>query len=151
MYRHILVPVDGSRLSLRAVQHAVELARRVNAKIAGLAVITPWSDAMSAAACSAASRAQYERNAEVYAASSLLAVSDAASAGKVGCSVVQLKHARPWRAIIDAAKSMRCDLVVMATHGRQGVDPGCLSSETQKVLAHSTVPVLVYRDDVDEP
>ena len=146
MYKHILIPTDGSALSVRAVAHGVELAQRVNARVAGLSVIAPWREVAHSIEAFAVSQAQYERNAEAYAASSLLVVSDAARAAAISCSVVQIKHSRPWRAILDTAQSMRCDLILMASHGRRGIDAMIVGSETQKVLTHSTIPVLVYRD-----
>lgn len=147
MYRHILIPTDGSALSTRAVAHGVNLAKRVNARVAGLSVIAPWREVAHSIEAFAVSQVQYERNAEAYAASSLLVVSDAARAAGIVCSVVQIKHSRPWRAILDTAQSMRCDLILMASHGRRGIDAMIVGSETQKVLTHSTIPVLVYRDD----
>jgi nucleotide-binding universal stress UspA family protein len=150
MYKHILIPTDGSKLSMRAIEHGVDLAKRVNARIAGLAVISPWLEVAQSIEAFAVTQVQYERNAEAYAASSLLAVSDVAHKAGVCCSVVQIKHPRPWRAIIDTASSMRCDLILMASHGRRGLDAMIVGSETQKVLTHSAIPVLVYRDDISD-
>lgn len=146
VYKHILIPTDGSDLSARAAAHGVELAKRVNARVAGLSVIAPWKEVAHSIEAFAVSQEQYERNAEAYAARSLLVLSDAARSAGVSCSVVQIKHPRPWRAIIDTAQSMRCDLILMASHGRRGIDAMIVGSETQKVLMHSTIPVLVYRD-----
>lgn len=150
MYRHILIPTDGSRLSARAAAHGAELARRVDARIAGLYVIAPWREIAQGTEPLSRSQADYEHAAEANAASSLLAVSNAARSAGVVCSVMQIKHPRPWRAILDAAESMRCDLILMAAHGRPGVDAMVVGSEAQKVLAHSTIPVLVYRDDAGD-
>jgi nucleotide-binding universal stress UspA family protein len=147
MYKHILIPTDGSGMSVRAAAHGVDLAKRVNARIAGLSVIAPWKEIAHSIEAFAISQSQYERNAEAYAASSLLAISDLAKAAGVPCSVVQIKHPRPWRAILDTAQSMRCDLILMASHGRRGLDAMIVGSETQKVLTHSNIPVLVFRDD----
>ena len=148
MYQHILIPTDGSRLSARAILHGVELAKRVHARVAGLSIIAPWKDAGQGFSGGDVSQQQYERSAEAFAASSLLGVSDAAQRMGVICSVVQLKHPRPWRAIIDTAQSMRCDLILMATRMRCDPESMSIGSETQKVLAHSSIPVLVYRDEV---
>lgn len=147
MYRHILIPTDGSELSARAAVHGVELARQVKARIAALAVVAPWREIAHSIEAFAVSQAQYESGAEAQAAKNLLVISDVARAEGVPCSVVQIKHPRPWRAIIDTAQSMRCDLILMASHGRRGLDAMIVGSETQKVLTHSSIPVLVYRDE----
>jgi nucleotide-binding universal stress UspA family protein len=146
MYKHILIPTDGSEMSARAIAHGTELAKRLNAKVTGLAVISPWQDVAFSIKTFDIGQAQYERNAEAYAAASLLAIANAAKAAEVACSVVQLKESEPWAAIIDTARLMRCDLILMASHGRSGIGAMIVGSETQKVLTHSTRPVLVYRD-----
>jgi nucleotide-binding universal stress UspA family protein len=72
-------------------------------------------------------------------------VKSAAAASGVSCDVVHVEHEHPYQAIINTAKNSRCDLVVMASHGRRGVSAIVLGSETVKVLTHSAIPVLVYR------
>jgi nucleotide-binding universal stress UspA family protein len=146
MYKHILIPTDGSEMSARAIAHGIELAKRLNAKVTGLAVISPWDDVAFSIKTFDIDQAQYERNAEAYAASSLLVITNAAKAAEVACSVVQMKESQPWTAIIDTARLMHCDLILMASHGRSGIGALIIGSETQKVLTHSTRPVLVYRD-----
>lgn len=146
MYKHILIPTDGSEMSARAIAHAIELAKRLNAKVTGLAVISPWEDVAFSIKTFDINQAHYERNAEAYAAASLLVISSTAKAAEVACSVVQMKEPQPWSAIIDTARVMHCDLILMASHGRSGIGAMILGSETQKVLTHSTTPVLVYRD-----
>ena len=123
MYKHILIPTDGSEMSTRAVAHGIELAKRLNAKVTGLSVIAPWEDVAFSIATYDINQAQYERNAEAYAASSLLVISDAAKASEVSCSVVQRKQDQPWSAIIDTARLMHCDLILMASHGRSASSP----------------------------
>jgi nucleotide-binding universal stress UspA family protein len=146
MYKHILIPTDGSEMSTRAITHGVELAKRLNAKLTGIAVIAPWEDVAFSIPMFNIDQHQYERNAEAYAASSLLVISTAAKAADVSASVVQIKDPRPWSAIIDTARLMHCDLILMASHGRSGLGAMIIGSETQKVLTHSARPVLVYRD-----
>jgi nucleotide-binding universal stress UspA family protein len=146
MYKHILIPTDGSEMSARAVAHGIALAKRLNARVTGIAVIAPWTDVAFSIPMFNIDQHQYERNAEAYAASSLLVISDAAKAADVAASVVQIKHSQPWTAIIDTARLMHCDLILMASHGRSGIGAMIIGSETQKVLTHSTRPVLVYRD-----
>jgi nucleotide-binding universal stress UspA family protein len=69
----------------------------------------------------------------------------AAQAAGVACETVQVEHEHPYQAIIDTAKSKNCDLIVMASHGRHGISPIVLGSETVKVLTHCKIPVLVHR------
>ena len=74
-----------------------------------------------------------------------MSVSAAAKSAGVACDTRHVKHDHIYEAIIDAASARRCDLIVMASHGRRGVSAVVLGSETVKVLTHSTIPVLVYR------
>ena len=146
MYKHILVSTDGSEMSARAVAHGIELAKRLNAKVTGIAVIAPWEDVAFSIPLFNIDQAHYEQNAEAYAASSLQVISKAAKAAEVSATVVQIKQSQPWTAIIETARLMHCDLILMASHGRSGIGAMIIGSETQKVLTHSTKPVLVYRD-----
>jgi nucleotide-binding universal stress UspA family protein len=146
MYKHILIPTDGSEMAARAVAHGIDLAKRLNARVTGLAVIAPWEDVAFSIPMFNFDRLPYERHAEAYAAHSLLVISSAAKTAGVSAGVVQIKQSQPWTAIIDTARTMDCDLIVMASHGRSGIGAMIIGSETQKVLTHSIRPVLVYRD-----
>lgn len=133
MYKHILIPTDGSQVARDAIPRAVALAKVLGAKVTGITVTVPsevFDDATRMLA-----------DAEKY----LGEVRDAASAAGVSCSIIRAEHEQPYQAIIDAAKNNGCDLIVMASHGRHGVSALVLGSETVKVLTHCTVPVLVYR------
>jgi nucleotide-binding universal stress UspA family protein len=88
---------------------------------------------------------EYKKHAEAHAAKVLGTVSDAAKTAGVACEMLQVEHEPVYQAIIDAATARRCDLIVMASHGRRGVSAIVLGSETVKVLARSKIPVLVYR------
>ena len=145
MYRHILIATDGSELSNEAVRHGLELARALNAKVTALTVIVPWEDATLWEIAVTRSEADYDAFAQERAAKCLATVTDAAKAMDVTCNAVTLKKHAPWEAIVETARSMNCDLVVMASHGWKGVVGLVLGSETQKVLTHSSVPVLVHR------
>jgi nucleotide-binding universal stress UspA family protein len=144
MYKHILIPTDGSDLSKDAVQYGISLAKAVGAKVTGITVSTPFhvfavdSDALTDTSES------YKKRMATLAAKYLEQVKDAAKAG-VSCDTVHVEHEHPFQAIIDAAKIKGCDLIVMASHGRRGISAIVLGSETVKVLTHSTIPVLVYR------
>lgn len=146
MYKHILVPTDGSTLSLKAARTAVRLAGPLKARITALHVIAPFRPPMNGEAVAFGVdrlAAMYTKNAKDHAKKALSKV--AAAAGDVKCAQSSVVHDQPWRAIIEAASANKCDLVVMASHGRRGLAGLLLGSETQKVLTHSKVPVLVCR------
>jgi nucleotide-binding universal stress UspA family protein len=88
---------------------------------------------------------ELEQNARDYAKRCLDVASEAAVAAGVRCETIHVKHDQPWAAIIETAERKRCDLIVMASHGRAGVSAVVLGSETNKVLIHSKIPVLVCR------
>ncbi len=127
MYKHILVATDGSELSNQAVEYAVALAKAVNARITAIAVSTRDSGSAD----------RSTKHLEI--------AKDIAAACQVSCDGLQIEHDQPYQAIIDAANARKCDLIVMASHGRRGVAPIILGSETVKVLTHSAIPVLVVR------
>ena len=148
MYKHILVPTDGSKLSLKAAKAAGELARSLKARVTALYVMQPFMPPMESDAATfypAFSARGYEKQvhkaAELALAHALKAIGKAH--GKVeGASVF---HDSPWEAIVAESTSRKCDLIVMASHGRRGLVGVLMGSETQKVLTHSKKPVLVCR------
>jgi len=141
MYKHILIPTDGSDLSNKAIEHGLELAKALGAKITALTVSEPFY--VSAFEPSMAE--QYKKHVAALATKHLDVAKYAASASNVACEAVRVEHERPYQAIIDTAKERGCDAIVMASHGRRGVSAIVLGSETVKVLTHSTVPVIVVR------
>ena len=149
MYTNLLVPTDGSWLSDKAVTHALALAKALKARIAVLyatPVFTPeplfdGSSALQGRMSKAEYAAETARGAEVV----LKAAAKKAAAAKVACTTLHVVADAPWEAIIAAAKKQKCDMIVMASHGRRGVSALLLGSEAQKVLTHSKVPVLVVR------
>ncbi len=144
MFKRILVPTDGSDITAKAVEKSIALAKAVGATLYAISVKEPFP-------YSAISEMQPTPPQEFFdaqeriAAKRLAQVTDAAQAAGVSCQAHSVEALHPWEAIIDHAKRMECDLVVMASHGRRGVSALLLGSETQKVLTHSTVPVLVVR------
>ena len=145
MYRHILIPTDGSELSRNAVQYGISLAKSVNAKVTGITVTTPFHVFSLDSEMIEDTADTYKQRMEIVAAKYLEQVKDAAKAG-VSCDTVHVESEHPYQAIIDAAKAKGCDLIVMASHGRGGLSAVILGSQTLKVLTHSTIPVLVYRE-----
>ncbi|MDJ1156907.1 universal stress protein [Chelatococcus sp. SYSU_G07232] len=145
MYKHILVPTDGTELSDKAIAHGVSLAKAVGATITGLTVSPPFHafavDPMMVADTPEAYRDHVWRAAT----KRLAKVRSAAEAAGVTCDTLHVENDHPYEAIIDTAKTRACDLIVMASHGRRGLSAILLGSETVKVLTHSDIPVLVCR------
>ena len=145
MFHHILVPTDGSPLSIVAVEKAIDLAADADAKLTVLTVVSPFHAFSLSADQLADTRAAYESQARLHAAEILTDAQLKAKARGVSCEVVRLEGAAPYEAIIATAGKAGCDLIAMASHGRGGVAAVVLGSETLKVLTHSKIPVLVYR------
>lgn len=144
MYQHILVPTDGSDITRKAVETAIGLAKAVGARVSTVTVKEPFP-------YSAVSEMQAIPPQEFFEAQDRIAnqhvqaVKDACAAAGLNCTGTAVEALHPWEAILEQAKTGHCDLIVMASHGRRGVSALLLGSETQKVLTHSTVPVLVVR------
>ena len=145
MFKHILIPTDGSDLSRKAVLYGVQLAKACQSQVTGLTLIEPYHVAALDAAVVSVDEEQYQAESRRIADSALEQISIAADAAGVPCDTIREVHEHPYRAIIDAAHAKGCDLIVMASHGRRGMSALLLGSETVKVLTHSTIPVLVYR------
>lgn len=144
MFKKILLPTDGSELSSRAIAGAIDMAKKLGAKIVGMTVVEPYSYS-SLSEYRPESYEDYEARMNKVAQERLDAL---ATAGKAAGVEVETKVARsfsPYEAIIEAAQKNDCDAIFMASHGRRGLSAVLLGSETQKVLTHSTIPVLVYR------
>ena len=147
MFKHILVPTDGSKLSLKAAKQAVKLAQALGAKITGFYAApdlgsTYYGDGYILRSPSAEAQAEFTQK---QARKCLSAIEVEAEVEKVPCTVFHVVSDSPYEAIIDAAKKKKCDLIFMASHGRRGLSGMVLGSETQKVLTHSKIPVLVCR------
>lgn len=144
MFKRILVPTDGSEISLRAINVAVTLAKTVGAGITGMTVVEPYSYS-GISEYRPESLDDYEARMDKIASTRLDPLVSAAKASNVSCTTLVKKSFAPYEAIIDAAKQKECDLIVMASHGRRGIAGVLLGSETQKVLTHSTITTLVVR------
>jgi len=141
MYKHILIPTDGSDLSQQAIEHGIALAKAVGAKVTALTVTEPFY----VSAFEPNMVEHYKRHVGALATKNLDTAKNAASTSDVPCEVVCLEHEHPYQAIIDVAQARRCDAIVMASHGRKGISAIVLGSETLKVLTHSPIPVVVVR------
>jgi nucleotide-binding universal stress UspA family protein len=145
MYTNILIPTDGSTLAGKAVRDGIALAKRIGAKATGLTVLPPFRMLTTDTQMLEDTPAEYRVRMQKHAKEILGAVARAAKAAGVACKTIQVEHEHPYQAIIAAAKSQDCDLIVMASHGRRGISAIVLGSETVKVLTHSKIPVLVHR------
>jgi nucleotide-binding universal stress UspA family protein len=145
MYANILIPTDGSELAGKAVEHGVAFARAIGARIVVLTVVAPFRIFTANAEMVEDTPALYETRMREHSEKILATAAQIATSAGVACETMHVEHEHPYQAIIDAAASKGCDLIIMASHGRRGVAALVLGSETVKVLTHSTIPVLVHR------
>ena len=147
MYKNLLLATDGSKLSAKALAHALALAKPLGAKITAFyaAPDDPRPAYAEGGVYEPGSRKEYAKRAAQDADKILEDVAAKASAAGVDCKTTYAIAAAPWEAILDAAKKNKCDAIVMASHGRKGISAILLGSETQKVLTHSKLPVIVVR------
>ena len=147
MFKQILVATDGSKLSQKAIRMAVKLARTAGAGITGAYVIEPYVPPQGEAVIYVAgiSAARYKAVTKAASRKALAAVEVEAGLAGVPCRTLAVTAGTPWEGVIRAAKRGRCDLIVMASHGRRGLAGLIIGSETTKVLTHSKIPVLVCR------
>jgi len=146
MFRHILIATDGSDLAQRATTNGLSLAKAVGANVTAVTVFAPFHayDVLPSAVMNDIPGAYSQYVEDVNAEELLADVSKLANACGVQCQVLQVERAHPHEAIIDVARRENCDLIVMASHGRRGLAAVLLGSVTAKVLARTTIPVLVY-------
>lgn len=147
MYQHILIPTDGSELSRRAIVAGVKLAKSVGAKVTGFFAAPPATPVVyeDFVPVGYMTPEQHAEMIEKTTAHYLGVIEKAAEAAGVACECIHVTNDFPADAILAAAKKQKCDLIFMASHGRRGLAGVLLGSETQKVLTHSKIPVLVYR------
>jgi nucleotide-binding universal stress UspA family protein len=147
MYKHLLLATDGSKLSAKAVTHAIALAQILDAKLTTFYASPDYPMPMYAEgmAYDRIPRKDYEAAVRKEAAQILDAVATKAMAGGVKCSGVHVIGGAPWEGILATARKAKCDAIVMASHGRRGISGLLLGSEAHKVLTHSKMPVLIVR------
>jgi nucleotide-binding universal stress UspA family protein len=148
MFKHILLPTDGSKLSDRAVQRGIEFAKSISAKITAVHVIPEFrmmADESFVLPTSADLKRRYDNEAKARTQKMLDKIGARAKAAGVKYEGVCRMGDVPYEHIIDAAKKKKCDLIMMASHGRRGISGLLLGSEAAKVLTHSKIPVLIVR------
>jgi nucleotide-binding universal stress UspA family protein len=147
MFKHILVPTDGSQLSLDTVKRAVDFAKETGARITFFFSKPDYPVTFygEGALIDPTTPEKFAEMAEKQAQELLARCSQLAAEAGVSAATTSRTSDAPYEAIIDAATDSGCDLIFMASHGRRGLGGLLLGSETQKVLTHSKIPVLVYR------
>lgn len=147
MFKHILVPTDGSELSRNTASRAVIFAREAGARITAFYAkseypVTYYGEGVL---IDPTTPEKFAELAEKQAQEVLAFVTALAAENGVTCDGVSATSDVPYEAIIEAADANGCDLIFMASHGRRGISGMLLGSETHKVLTHSKIPVLIYR------
>lgn len=142
MFKHLLIATDGSELSQKAVTGGIEMAKALGAKVTAYTCVVEYLP-MSEFAVETPQNVmeQLEKEAERH----LAAFAKEAQAANISFETVKSVEFSPYNGIIQMARERGCDLIMMASHGRRGLAGFLLGSETQKVLTHSEIPVLVYR------
>jgi nucleotide-binding universal stress UspA family protein len=146
MYKHLLVATDGSRFAMKGVRAGLRLAKALGARITAVYVIPPPPAVYGETASYYAAGftpAEYTKYMRKTAQAALEKVAHAARKAGVRCATRIVTGLQPWGGILRAARS--CDMIVMGSHGRGAVASLILGSETQHLLAHSRIPVLVAR------
>jgi nucleotide-binding universal stress UspA family protein len=147
VFKHVLLPTDGSKVSRKAIKAGVRLAKELGAKVTAYYAI----DAMPAYSyadgylLNATLMKEFDQRSREQGEKVLAEVVKAARAAGVRCETLITKPATAYQGIVAAAKRQRCDVIFMASHGRGDLATLLLGSVTQKVLAHTKTPVLVYR------
>jgi nucleotide-binding universal stress UspA family protein len=147
MYAHMLVPTDGSEFSEKAALQAVQFAKQLGSKVTFITVSLPWHSVAVGEVAVVLDEKDYEIRTENNAWACLNRLTDVAKKEGVPRNAIHLRSPRAYRAIIEAAAKEGCDLIVMGSHGRRGIEGALLGSETTRVLTHCQVPVLVLRPE----
>ena len=150
MYKHILIPTDGSKLALKGVRAGIGLARALGARATAIYVAPVYmppiyGEAMIYAMPGGTSPKVWKQQVAAHTARAFAAVEREARKAGVPFASRCVTDAQPWAGILRAARASKCDAIVMASHGRGAVGGLLLGSETSRVLAHSNLPVIVIR------
>lgn len=145
MFKHLLLPTDGSPFSNSAVENGIQFAKSVQAKVTGIYVTPEFHMVTYRVEMVEDTEPQFAADCRAHADQYLDVIQRAANKAGVICDTVSATSDHPFEEIIRTAEHKGCDLIAMASHGRRGVRGLLLGSETHKVLTHSKIPVLVYR------
>ena len=147
MFKHILIPTDGSPLANKAVKAGIRFAREIDAKVTAYHALEDLLTHIAGEGfvIDPKMRDEFNRKARAAAQGRLDAIGKLARTAGVAFDSTMAEVDRPYEGIIEAAKKHSCDVIFMASHGRRGVSGLLMGSVTQNVLTHCTIPVLVYR------
>ena len=148
MFKHILIPTDGSETAEKAVEAGIDFAREANAKVTWFTAVPEYELPTQAAILSRqdiVTPDEHARRSRDKAEAIFGKIAARARAAGIDCDTDYVQSDYPYEAIIDAAKRHQCDLIFMASHGRSGISALVHGSQTKDVLTHSTIPTLVYR------
>jgi len=149
LFTHLLAPTDGTPASHAAAERAVAIAAAMHARVTFFHAKPERRQSFfggeGGAFVDQMPADEFDRQADLRAGEYLAALQTMAHAAGVHCDTVVAASGAPYEGIIETAQAHGCDLIVMASHGRRGIKSLILGSETQKVLTHSKIPVLVYR------
>lgn len=145
MFTHLLIPTDGSVLSKVAIDKGMQLAHSLRARVTGIFVMPEFRVVSYHAEMIQDNALKFSQDCRANADQALAVVTDMAASAGVECQTVSTTSDHPFEAIIDAATVHGCDIIVMASHGRGGMRSVLLGSQTQKVLTHCKIPVLILR------
>ena len=145
MYKNILIATDGSELAGKALTQGLRLAKALGARVTAVTVTEPWATSAPPEVLSEPLVQEFEKAAAAGAEKVLSVVDAKAKEAGVPCSTRHIRDRFAAEGILEAARDIGCDLIIMASHGRRGFSKLLLGSQTTEVLAHSAVPVLIYR------
>lgn len=151
MYRHLMVPLDDSPLSVETIRRAVEFARTLGAKVTFFHAQEDYGATSIGALERVMSPAAFNANMAGHARALLAKAEVVAREAGIGYESLSVRSDRPHEAILGAAERRGCDLIFIASHGRRGIKGLVLGSQTQKVLQHATIPVLVFAVESNFP
>jgi nucleotide-binding universal stress UspA family protein len=145
MFAHILIPIDGSDLSRKAMLHGIQLAKLSGAEVTALTIEAHNTVSAMDAIAIVASQAEFDEESRAFAENALAQARMAAQAAGIEIETLREVNDHPAQAIVDCARANRCDLIVMGSRGRGAAAALVLGSVTTKVLNETRIPVLVYR------
>ena len=145
MFKNILIATDGSEFARRAIDQGLALAKDLNARVTAVLVTEAWVEVVSGEAVLVSPQEDFERDTNSRAACGLGVVAERAATLGLQCDTIHVRNQHPAEGILAAAKDRGCDLIVMASHGRRGLQRLMFGSQTHRVLTKTTLPVLVCR------
>lgn len=145
MFKHILIPTDGSDLSNIAASNGVQFAKEIGARITGVTVTTPYHYVTANTMQVVQTQEQFEHEMQHVTQRNLQFLQREAEVRGVPCDLIGAISDHPYEEIVHTAEQQGCDVIFMASHGRRGIRALLMGSETHKVLTHTRIPVLVYR------